>query len=211
MNSTQMNYKYAAHRTNNIGQSILTDASFGTDLRSILFKRFDSLLSYNNRSSNNKNLLVDANTQKTGHQDATVQTTFDIKKFRFTPKVDYSHDTTQDGFGTYTQNVQVITPSMLVRADLALPRGLLLPGSTKTILVSNRIIWTTTLSLALRSSPVTVADNFKLATFNTSADYELAKNLRMTINGALSREWHKFLKEEDFVSYQFGSTLTFQF
>jgi hypothetical protein len=107
--------------------------------------------------------------------------------------------------------VTVVTPSLLVRADLALPRGLMLPGTTKPILFSNRIIWTTTTSLAFRTSPVTVADNFKLATFNTSADYELAKNLRMTLNGAFSREWHKFLPEEDFVSYSFGTTLTFQF
>ncbi len=40
---------------------------------------------------------------------------------------------------------------------------------------------------------------------------EIAKNLRMTINGAVSRLRHKFLKEEEFVSYQTGSTLTFQF
>jgi hypothetical protein len=211
MNSTQMNYRYSAHRVYNIGQSLLTDHAFGTDLRSILFKRFDTLLSYNQRDSVNKNLLVQANTQTTDHQDATAQTTFDIRKFRFTPKVDYTHDTAALGTGVKTQDTTVITPSVLVRADLALPRGLLLPGSTKTILFSNRIIWTTTVSMAIRSSPVTVADNFKLLNLNTSADYELAKNLRMTINGAFQREWHKFLKEEDFISYQFGSTLTFQF
>ena len=42
-------------------------------------------------------------------------------------------------------------------------------------------------------------------------DYEIAKNLRMTLNGSAQRLWHKFLKEEDFISYAFGTTLTFQF
>ena len=37
------------------------------------------------------------------------------------------------------------------------------------------------------------------------------RNLRMTMNGAASRLWHKYLKEEEFVSFQLGSTLTFQF
>ena len=99
----------------------------------------------------------------------------------------------------------------LLRADLTLPRGLRLPGSTKTLLFTNRIIWTTTASLAQRRSPVTVADNSKLFSLNTSGDYEIAKNLRMTLNGSAQRLWHKFLKEEDFIAYAFGTTLTFQF
>ena len=65
--------------------------------------------------------------------------------------------------------------------------------------------------MALRSSPVTIADNSRLLNLNTNADYEIAKNLRMTINGAVSRLWHKHLKEDEFISYQFGTTLTFQF
>jgi hypothetical protein len=58
---------------------------------------------------------------------------------------------------------------------------------------------------------VTVVDNSKLFSLNTSGDYEIAKNLRMTLNGSAQRLWHKFLKEEDFLAYSFGTTLTFQF
>ena len=75
----------------------------------------------------------------------------------------------------------------------------------------NRIIWTTTMALAKRISPITVADNSSLFTLNTSGDYEIAKNLRMTMNGGISRLWHRHLKEEEYVSYNFGTTLTFQF
>jgi hypothetical protein len=154
---------------------------------------------------------VDANTQVTKHEDATVQVTFDVGKFRLTPKTDYTKDSNTLGTGVVTQDVEVVTPSILARADLALPAGLRLPGSAKPLLFTNRIIWTSTLSMALRRSPVTVADNSKLLSFNTSGDYEIAKNLRMTLNGSMQRLWHKFLKEEDFISYQFGTTLTFQF
>ena len=44
-----------------------------------------------------------------------------------------------------------------------------------------------------------------------SADYEAAKNLRLTFNLGLQRLWHKYLKQEEYLSYQAGSTLTFQF
>lgn len=211
MKNTQMNFRYSAHHINNIGETFTTDYTFGADLRSIILKRFDSLISGNIRHSNAEDLQTAANTQVTDHQDATVQTTFDIKKFRFTPKITYTHDQSLLGTGVYTQNDYNVTPSVLVRADLALPRGLLIPGTTRPILFSNRIIWTTTLSFQLESSPVTQLNNFELGSLNTSMDYELAKNLRMTLNGALSREWSKFLPEEDFISYSFGTTLTFQF
>lgn len=209
--NTQMNFKYSKRTTENVGSNLTTEDSFGTDLRTIVIKRYETLISYNQRKSENKDLRIDANTQNTKHEDATTQVTFDIRKFRITPKIDYTKDTTQLGTGVKTQDVDVITPSILVRADLALPAGLRLPGSAKPLLFTNRIIWTTTASLAQRHSPVTVADNSKLFSLNTSGDYEIAKNLRMTLNGSAQRLWHKFLKEEDFISYAFGTTLTFQF
>ena len=211
MANTQMNFKYSKRTTENVGSTLQTEDSFGTDLRTIVIKRYETLISYNQRSTNNKDLRIDANTQKTKHEDVTTQVTFDIRKFRITPKVDYAKDVTKLGTGVKTQDVEVITPSVLVRADLALPAGLRLPGSAKPLLFTNRIIWTTTASLAQRRSPVTVADNSKLFSLNTSGDYEIAKNLRMTLNGSAQRLWHKFLKEEDFLAYSFGTTLTFQF
>ncbi|MBI4061635.1 MAG: hypothetical protein HY403_09410, partial [Elusimicrobia bacterium] len=211
MANTQMNFKYSRRTTENVGSTLQTEDIFGTDLRTIVVKRYETLILYNQRATVNKDLRIDANTQKTKHEDVTTQVTFDIRKFRITPKVDYSKDTTKLGTGVKTQDVEVITPSVLVRADLALPAGLRLPGSAKPLLFTNRIIWTTTASLAQRRSPVTVADNSRLFSLNTSGDYEIAKNLRMTLNGSAQRLWHKFLKEEDFVAYAFGTTLTFQF
>jgi hypothetical protein len=211
MNNSQMNFRYSAHKTENVGATIATDQSFGTDLRSIIRKRFDTLLSYNKRSASSRDLRVDANTQNTAHEDSTLQVNFNLGKFYLTPKVDYAHDLTQQGTGIKTQDVTVLTPSLLVRTDVALPRGLMLPGAKKALLFTNRVIWTTTLSLAHRTSPVTQADNSNLFNLNTSGDYEIAKNLRMTLNGSMSRLWHRFLKEEDFVSYQLGTTMTFQF
>lgn len=211
MTNTQMNFKYSRRTTENVGTTLATENAFGTDLRSLVLKRLDTSLSYNLRRSDNKDLLVDANTQKTDHEDASLQTTFDLRKFRFTPKVDYTKDITKLGTGVETAHITVITPSVLMRADLSLPAGLRLPGSSRPLLFTNRIIWTTTTSLALRKSPVTVNDNSKLASLNTSADYELAKNLRMTLNGSVQRLWHQYLPEESFFSYAFGSTMTFQF
>lgn len=210
MANTQMDFKYSRRTTENVGTTLNIENAFGTSLHSLVLKRFDSSLSYNRRLSNNKDLLVGANTQNIEHEDASGQVTFG-DKFRFTPKVDYARDVTALGTGVQTANVTVITPSVLMRADLSLPAGLRLPGSSRPLLFTNRIIWTTTASLALRKSPVTVADNSRLASLNTSADYELAKNLRMTLNGSVQRLWHLYLPEESFLSYAVGTNMTFQF
>ncbi|MBI4386211.1 MAG: hypothetical protein HY551_02400 [Elusimicrobia bacterium] len=211
MANGQTNIRYSAHDTHNLGLSRDADDNFGMDLRGIIRNRFDTAITFNFRNSSRRDLIQKVVTNRTEHKDATLQTTFDINNFRFTPKVDFTKDLAVQGNGIQTQNLTVVTPSVLSRADLSLPRGLVLPFMSRPLLFTNRIIWTSTLSLAIRSSPVTVADNSKLMNFNTSADYEIAKNLRMTLNGAFQRLWHNFLKEEEFISYQFGTTLTFQF
>ncbi|HBL17195.1 MAG TPA: hypothetical protein DD417_10740 [Elusimicrobia bacterium] len=207
----QINLKYSLRETLNVSTSREKNDSFGTDLRSIVKDRFDTSLSFNLRSTKNEDLRIGLVTQKSNHKDATLQSTFDMNKFRFTPKVDYSHDVAALGSGQKTADIQVVTPSMLIRADISMPQGLKLPFRDKPLPFTNRIIWTTTLSMAMRSSPVTITDNSKLANFNTSADYEISKNLRMTLNASASRLWHKYLKEEDYLAYQFGTVLTLQF
>jgi hypothetical protein len=211
MANTQMDFKYSLRTTENVGATLNTINSFGTDLRSVILKKYDTSLNFNMALTNNEDLQVGANTQNIRHQDASGQVTFDVRKFRLTPKIDYSRDETMLGTGIQSQNLTVITPSILARADLALPAGIRLPGSSRPLLFTNRIIWTTTLSLAHRESPISPIDNSNLASLNTSADYELAKNLRMTINGAAQRQWSLDLPVDSFYSFTLGTTLTFQF
>lgn len=211
MANTQLDLKYSRRTTENVGATFNIVNAFGANLHSIVLKKFDSSVGGNLSRTTNKDLVVDANTQNVNHEDATAQVTFDVRKFRLTPKIDYSHDTTTLGTGIRSVDLTVITPSILARADLALPAGLRLPGSSRPLLFTNRVIWTTTLSLANRKSPVSPIDNSRLASLNTSADYELAKNLRMTLNGAVQRLWSLDLPAESFYSYTLGTTLTFQF
>ncbi|MEK7384073.1 MAG: hypothetical protein AAB262_12420, partial [Elusimicrobiota bacterium] len=76
MANSQMNFKYSIRTTENVGSTRNKEEAFGSDLRTVIRKRFDTTLSYNQRNSNNRDLRVDANAQKTRHEDATVQVTF---------------------------------------------------------------------------------------------------------------------------------------
>jgi len=206
-----VNLKYSRNINEAKTVSLDTSGTYGMDLRFKLLNLVDTAFSYNLRLTDKKDLRVNQVTQRTRHDDATLQGTFDVRKFRLTPKADYSADKTRGALGVVTANTRTITPSLLLKSDFQLPKGLKLPFMKQAIVFTNRIVWTTTLSYAIKSSPITIADNSRLFSLNSSADYEAAKNLRLTFNAGLQRYWHKYLKQEEYLSYQAGSTLTFQF
>ena len=209
--NTTVNLKYSKNTNETKNISLDLSDSYGMDLRLKLLNYFDTAMSYNTRLTGHRDLRLRQTVSNSRHNDATLQSTFDYRKFRFTPKVDYVSDISKGGLGIVTQNINTITPSLLIKTDLQLPKGLKLPFLKQIFVFTNRITWTTTLTYAIKKSPVTVAENNRLFSLNSSADYEAAKNLRLTFNIGLQRLWHRFLKQEEYISYQGGSTLTFQF
>lgn len=211
LSSFSVNLKYTHRVTEVVNTTRDNEQSYGADLRFNVVRYFDSAISGNIKDTASRSLVLNADTSRSEHKDATVQTTFDLRKMRVTPKVDYSSDRTIGADGVATVQQSKITPSILTRLDINLPKGLRLPFFSNPFLLTNRIVWTTTLSYQMLRSPVTVADNSNLLDFTTSADYEISKNLRLTINGAAQRLWHLYLPQEDYMSYSAGSTLTLQF
>ena len=209
--NASVNLKYSKNRNETKMISLDLSDNYGLDLRLKLLNYFDTAMSYNTRLTDRTDLRLNQKVSSTRHYDATLQSSFDYRKFRFSPKLDYVYDISKGGLGIVTQNTTAITPSLLIKTDLMLPKGLKLPFIKQIFVFTNRITWTTTLTYAIRRSPVTVTENNQLFSLNSSADYEAAKNLRLTFNAGLQRLWHRFLKQEEYLSYQFGSTLTFQF
>ncbi|MEW5950546.1 MAG: hypothetical protein AB1637_01485 [Elusimicrobiota bacterium] len=203
--------KHSQNISETISVSRENTKTYGTDLRFRLLNFMDSSLSYNFKIGQKKDLKVGAVIQKTKHQDASVQGTFDINKFRFTPKIDYSKDYAQGTLKTVTQDVTQITPSILVKTDIQTPKGMKLPFFKDTVIFTNRIIWTNTLSYTIKKSPITQSDNNRLLSLTSVADYEASKNLRISLNASIQRFWHKYLKQEEYLAYQAGTTVTLQF
>ncbi len=206
-----MNVKFSNNTNETRMISLDLTRSYGMDLRFRLLDKVDASLSYNHRLTQRSDLRLSQVTQRTERHDATIQGTFDHRKFRFTPKIDFATDYGRTGLGVVNQDLTVITPSLLLKTDFQAPKGLRLPFMKQAVVFSNRIVWTSTLSYALRKSPITVSENTRLFSLNSNADYEAAKNLRLTFNASVQRLWHKYLKQEDHLSYTAGSTLTFQF
>ncbi|MDD4004646.1 MAG: hypothetical protein PHW69_05515 [Elusimicrobiaceae bacterium] len=204
------NVKYSRKTTEVIATSLATENTYGVDLRFLAMKKVDSSIIANFINTNTVDLRLNAETASTRHRDASVQGTFNSGKFRLTPKVDYSFDQSYTS-AMLSGETTTVTPSLLARADMNLPKGLQLPFMSKPLMFTNRVVWTTTLSFAVKRSQITQADNTNLLSLSTNADYEISKNLRVALNGGLQRLWHKYLPEEEYVSFQAGTTMTLQF
>lgn len=211
MNSGILNLKYSLNNNETISVSKDINKTYGADFRFKLLDFMDTSMSYNYKNAKKRDLQKDIIVQETKHNDASLQGTFDIKKYRFTPKIDYSNDYAIGALKNVTQNTTQITPSVLIKTDIQNPKGLKLPFFKDTMVFTNRIIWTNTISYTIKKSPITQADNNRLLSISSNADYEASKNLRISINGSIQRYWHKYLKEEEYISYQAGATATLQF
>ncbi|MBI4055405.1 MAG: hypothetical protein HY402_04640, partial [Elusimicrobia bacterium] len=211
MANSQANARFSQRETETIGAALREENNLGFDLRFLAWDRYSTNLTYNTRGSEDTDLRAGVRTQRTSAQDFSTQSTFDSGIWRLTPRLDYQTNESQDGTGRFTAKGTILTPSLIARADLSLPSGLRIPFLNRTLSLTNRFILNSTLKFERKRSPVAQTDNSDTASLDFSGDYEVAQNLRLTLAGGISRLWHKFLKQEDFLAYNFATTLTFQF
>lgn len=211
VNNMSMNLKYSRNiaGTKNISETV-TD-NYSADIRGKVLNKIDSALSYIATRSDITDTETNKTTEKNSSDSLSLQGTFDWKKARVTPKIDYTRTVKETTMGIKTAAKTVMTPSLMLKTDFSLPKGLRLPFMKKAIVLDNKIVYTGTLSYAMSSSPITASENNNLLSFNSSMDYEVTKNLRITLNAGVQRYWAKKIPEDDYMSYEIGSTVSFQF
>lgn len=209
-NALSLNIKYSYNTNIVVNTSSDKTKTFGTDIR-FNFKNFiNTSISYNNKTTEKKDLKINQIIGYTQRKDFSIQGIFDIKNYRFTSKLDYSNDYAQSTLKTVTMNTTIINPSILIKTDIKIPKTLKLPFLKETFF-NNRIIWTTNASYLIKKSPISLNDNNRLFSLTSTSDIEATQNLRISFNLSLQRFWHKYLKQEDYFSYQFGSNIILQF
>ncbi|HUT85942.1 MAG TPA: hypothetical protein VMW66_03800 [Elusimicrobiales bacterium] len=206
-----LNFKFTRRTTENVDLDETKSLEYGLDLRFKLLNKLDTALKYNIRKSDTFDFLVDTQTISALHKDMGAQGSFTFKKLTLTPKIDYTLDKKTESAGVVTEDTTVMVPAVILRIDTNLPKGFTIPIINKTLKFTNRIVWTTSLSYAIKTSPVNVINNSNIFNITTDAEYEVSKNLLLTFSGQIERLWHKYLQEEDYVSVGFGTTLTLQF
>lgn len=210
INSATLNLKYSNNKIEIVKSSIETNKNFGFDLRFYVMNLMNTYLSYNNQTGQKRDLRINAITSYIQKKNFSIQSSFDVKTYRFTPRFDYVNDFAKSTLGTVITNTTILTPSLLIRTDVKVPKTVNLPFMGN-LNFENRIIWTTNLNYTFRKSPVSIIDNSRLFSLNSSAEVEASKNLRIGLNASIQRFWHKYLKQEDYISYQIGTNVILQF
>jgi len=210
VNNVNTKLKYSVTDNNIIDSQDKTTTAYGGDLRFMLLNYFDTTFTYSEQKLFQVDTTADAPLQNYLRKDFSGQTAFTYAGLRFNPKVTYIYDRKTEENDVLTSRVEEIIPSLGIKADFNLPYGIHLPFITRQYLFTNRIIWNTTLSYSRRRS-FTVSENRDLYDATTSVDYEVSKNIRVTLSAAYERFKHIYLPEESYTSYTVGSLLTIQF
>lgn len=210
LSGANLKLKYAFSTNETLGTDYKEDVAYGGDLRFVLFNYFDTTLSYTEQRQDKTDLKVNEPLATYLRKDFSAQTSFSHRAFRFTPKITYIYDKSEEVGDVLVDRVEEIVPSLNVRVDFNLPFSFRLPLLGAQYLMTNRVIWNTTASYSRRRS-FTVDENRDLIDITTSLDYEISKNVRLTLSGAFQDFKHLYIAEDSYTAYNIGTMLTIQF
>ena len=211
LSSSNLKLRYSIIENTTQDSSKLMQYKYGGDLRFLLFNKFDTVFIYDKKTSTQDDLRAHQTTEDTAGQDLSAQTSFYVGNWRFTPKMLYSKYEKRIVNGKLSQSSKEIVPSLTVRLDFNLPRGIKLPFVNRMYNATNRVIWNTVVSYKDRTSPVEVKDNYKSIDLTSSIDYEISQNLRLNLAGGATWLDHAYVETEDYFSYNVAANLTVQF
>ena len=211
MNTSNLKLRYSQVKQTNIDLDEQKNTQYGADLRFMLFRFFDTVLTYSRHETEKWDLRSNYSTERILDDDVSAQTSFYIGSMRITPKVLYN---THDRWlvrGRISESYTQWIPSLNLRWDFNLPRGFKLPFLNRVYRTSNRVIWNTTFSYTDKKSSVEVKDNYHLFDATSSLDYEMSQNLRLTLSGGVSVMDHAYVESEDYTAYHMAANVTVQF
>lgn len=210
LSSTNLKLRYSLIKQETENSEDKDQTAYGGDLRFMLFNFFDSVVNYTRKTSDSTDLRAHTSLERYDDTDISAQTSFYIGSMRLTPKIVHS---THDKWlvGKLNESTKETTPSLNMRWDFNIPRGVRLPFINRVYNATNRVIWNTSISYTDKSSPVEVSDNYEKYDLTTSLDYEMSQNLRFNVSGGYTRLKHAYVRTEDYDSYNFAANITVQF
>lgn len=209
--SSNLKLRYSWVEQTNTGTDEQYTKQYGGDLRFMLFNYFDTVLNFTRKDSDKTDLRAGTSLETVHDSDMSAQTSFYVGSLRVTPKVLYSAHDKWLVAGKISESTTTTTPSLNLRWDFNIPRGIKLPFVNKMYNATNRVIWNTTLTYTDKKSPVEVKDNYQMYDVTTSLDYEMSQNLRFTLSGGLTVLDHAYVETEDYTAYNVAANVTIQF
>lgn len=211
LSSTNLKLRYSQVLNTTVDSDEKEERKYGGDLRFLLFNYFDTVLIYDRQTSDKDDLRAGQSLETTNKEEFSAQTSFYMGNWRFTPKIKHAKNEKRLVRGQLSESDRETTPSLNVRLDFNLPRGVKLPFINRMYNATNRVIWNTTVAYTKRESPVEVKNNYDLLDLTTSLDYEISQNLRLNVAGGVQWLTHAYVETEDYMAYNLAANITIQF
>ncbi|WP_428897365.1 cell surface protein SprA [Parelusimicrobium proximum] len=211
LNAANIKLRYTMISNEVKGSEEKLQTSGRLDLRFLFINRFDTLITASMRNYERTDLKAGSSLEDTYENEYTAQTSFNMGRFRITPKIVYADMEKKQTNGVLTESVNDVTGSLNARMDINLPGGIWIPFVNRNYSTTNRIIWNTTASYQKRRSDVAVAENKNVWGVNTSLDYEISQNLRLTISGGVESVESLYVETDSYLGYNASTVLTIQF
>ncbi|MBN1824432.1 MAG: hypothetical protein JW803_08945 [Endomicrobiales bacterium] len=212
VSESQMNLRHSFKKTLVEHYSEDRTINYGGDLRFSLFRKLDMNFSVNQSNSDSKDLDQNLITSEGVSNSWSGQSGFYLGKWRFTVRYENAKSFTEDGTKKPTADTVTDTYTTQIYSDMSFPRGLPIPFTKKTLPLTNRLIFNSNLKYATKQSTLNIErDNTVNWGMNTSAEYEVSQNFRLSVGVGYNRYEYPKNPLENYSVIEASSRLTIQF
>ncbi|MFN3966234.1 MAG: hypothetical protein ACK4JE_00850 [Endomicrobiia bacterium] len=190
------------------------------DLRFNIFKKLSLSTHYGNSESRSYDYNQNKVTSLSRSFDYSAQTSFDMFKVRFTPRLGYREDKSWPGDPIIeeiakkpTQDLKTSTYGLSIYADTSFPAGIKIPILGRSLPLTNRFIFNGNYTYTKTDTDLgdVTKNRTDRHTGSLSADYEVSPNIRMKIGAGYERFENREKDDENYRSYSISGQLTIVF
>lgn len=212
INEWQVNVKQQHKTTETVDVSNGRTDTFGGDTRMNVYKKVDMSFSYSLSNNIERELTNGLITSQGDNLSWSGQGAFNVGVWRFTLRYENTVNVARDGTGKLTTDVKNDIYSTTIYSDMSFPGGVPIPFTKKTLPLTNRLIFNTSLKYGLKSSSMNVdTDNTTNYDVSSSAEYEVSQNFRLSLGIGYQRLENRVQSDESYTTLSGTSQLTIQF
>ncbi len=212
VSDTQLNLRHQRKTVETAAVSFSESRSYGADWRFMFIRKYDINFAVTRASNEDRDLILG---RISGQGESFAWSTsggFTRGPWRFSLRYENSQDWHRDALGKLSSQLFTDSYTGQANADMSFPRGLPLPFTRRTLPLTNRFIFNSTVKyVAHRSSLNVERDNNTNYGLSSTGEYEVSQNFRLSMGLAWERFQYKDNPNENYTTIEASSRLTIQF
>ncbi len=209
---SQVNYRYTQRTAETFKEDTSDNLTQGLDYRLTFIKRYDIFMSMSKTKGETTDLRTGLLKSSLDGFNHTLQVGTKLGRWRLTPSGGIRSDVSKDGTGRLLQDIQVQSASVLGRFDKSYPGGFRIPFTQKIFANVNRLTLDAKLGFDRRISSLNFErDNTDTYTAESTGEWEISKNFRLSFGGKLGLINNRARSEDGYMTVEVNSQLVIQF